>query len=105
MTVTLHVCTTCQGDQGKALHAALEGASVRVIPVKCLSACKTGCAVALTGPGRWSYVYGHMTPADATEIARGAALYAASADGIVPWRERPEIFRKRAIARLPPTEV
>ena len=31
-----------------------------------------------------------------------ARAYAATPDGIVPWRERPEIFRKRVIARVPP---
>lgn len=112
VTVTLHVCTTCRGNDptaeprlGAQLHAALQGAPVRVVPVECLSACKTGCAVALSGPGRWSYVYGHMTPDDAAQILEGAARYAASDDGLVPWRERPEIFRKRAVARLPPAEV
>ncbi|WP_045390518.1 DUF1636 domain-containing protein [Falsirhodobacter sp. alg1] len=112
MTVTLLVCTTCRGNDptedprpGTKLLAALRDAEVRTVGVECLSACKTGCAIALSGPGRWSYVYGHMTPEDAPEIARGAALYAASADGIVPWRERPEILRKRSVARLPPTEV
>ena len=39
------------------------------------------------------------------EILRGAALYAASADGVVPWRDRPEILRKRSLARIPPLEA
>jgi predicted metal-binding protein len=33
---------------------------------------------------------------------QGAAAYAATADGIVPWRERIAIFRKRSLARIPP---
>jgi predicted metal-binding protein len=61
--------------------------------------------VALTKPGGWSYVYGRMTPDDAPEILRGAALFAASADGLVPWRDRPVIFRKQSIARIPPMET
>jgi predicted metal-binding protein len=32
----------------------------------------------------------------------GAAAYAATPDGIVPWRSRPEIFRKQSLARIPP---
>ncbi|MEI4487435.1 DUF1636 domain-containing protein [Frigidibacter sp. MR17.14] len=116
MTV-LHVCTTCRGTEevpegglrpGARLHAALtEGpapAGVTVVPVECLSACNTGCAVALSAPGRWAYVYGHMTPADAPEILKGAAAYAATADGLVPWRERPVIFRKQSLARIPPIQ-
>ncbi|MFH5773018.1 DUF1636 domain-containing protein [Paracoccus sp. NGMCC 1.201697] len=115
MDVTLLVCTTCRAGQpvldgqpvaGARLHAALDGVApppgVRIIPVECLSACNSGSAIALSGPGRWSYVYGRMEIADVPEILQGAAAYAASADGIVPWRDRVAIFRKRSIARIPP---
>jgi predicted metal-binding protein len=113
MGVTLHVCITCKAGQpvpegarppGALLHDALAGggAGFAVRPVECLSACNTGCAVALSAPGRWSYVYGHMTPDDAPEILRGAALYAQAPDGLVVWRERPTIFRKQSLARIPP---
>ncbi|WP_145110985.1 DUF1636 family protein [Cereibacter sediminicola] len=114
MTVTLHVCTTCRAGQpvaegeatpGLRLHAALaadapQGITVR--PVECLSACSQGCAVALSAPGRWSYVYGRLAESDAPAILEGAAAYAGAPDGVVPWRERPEIFRKQSLARLPP---
>ena len=118
MTVTLHVCTTCkagepaEGDgpvMGARLFAALAvadaPAGVRVVAVECLSACASGAAVALSAPGRWSYVYGRMTEADAAEILRGAGLYDTTADGIVPWRDRPVIFRKQSLARIPPMEI
>ena len=109
----LSVCITCKAGQpvaegeprpGARLHAALgQGAQgLSVVAVECLSACDHGCSIALSAPGRWSYVYGRMTEADAPAILEGAAKYAASADGLVPWRERPEIFRKRALARIPP---
>lgn len=116
MAATLHVCVTCRAGEvvedgptpGARLHAALLAAAppaLRVVPVECLSACKTGCAVALSSPGAWSYVYGHLTPADAPEVLSGAAAYAASPDGVVPWRERPVIFRKQSLARIPPLEA
>lgn len=118
VTVTLHVCITCRrglpdvGDgprAGAALLGALlaEGApeGVRIQPVECLSACDNGCNIALSAPGRWSYVYGHMDPkAHVADILAGAAAYAAADDGIVPWRERPTIFRKQSLARIPPME-
>lgn len=115
MTALLHVCTTCRAGEvveddtqrpGALLHAALtemdapEG--VKVVEVACLSACSQGAAVALSQPGKWSYVYGRMTPEDAADILAGAAAYAATADGLVPWRERPVIFRKQSLARIPP---
>ena len=88
------------------LHAALTAGpapeGVRIIGVECLSACNTGCAVSLTKPGAWSYVYGRLTLDDVPAILDGAAKYAASADGIVPWRDRPTVFRKQSIARIPP---
>lgn len=116
MRATLHVCITCRGlaplpdgdspRPGALLADALadlpDGVTLR--PVECLSACDQGCAVALSGPGKWTYVYGRLTPADAPAILSGAALYAASADGIVPWRDRPQIFRKQSLARIPPQE-
>lgn len=115
MTVTLHVCITCRAGQpvlegetvpGARLHAALTAGAapegVQIVPVECLSACSNGAAVALSAPGRWTYVYGQMSDADAPDILQGAAAYAATPDGIVPWRERVQIFRKRSLARIPP---
>lgn len=92
---------------GARLAAALAlglppGVTLR--PVECLSACSQGCAVALAAPGKWSYVYGRLTPEDAADILTGAAAYAASPDGLVPWRDRPAIFRKQSLARIPPQE-
>ncbi|MBT0955854.1 DUF1636 domain-containing protein [Alphaproteobacteria bacterium KMM 3653] len=115
MTTTLHVCMTCRAGQevpedgirpGARLHDKLTelGApeGVEIVPVECLSACNNGGAVALTQPGKWSYVYGHMTEDNAEDILTGAAAYAATDNGIVPWRERPVIFRKQSLARIPP---
>lgn len=117
VTVTLHVCLTCrrgsvpEGDvrPGAKLHAALQEAGapegVVIKGVECLSACDNGCSIALSAPGRWSYVYGHMDPdSHVGDILTGAAAYAGAPDGIVPWRERPVIFRKQSLARIPPLE-
>jgi len=121
MAATLYVCTTCKageitpegadamGVAGARLFAALGGHAVpeglRIVGVECLSACSQGAAVALQGAGKWGYVYGRLTEADTPEIIAGAIAYAASPDGIVPWRERPIIFRKQSLARIPPLEA
>jgi predicted metal-binding protein len=115
MAVTLHVCITCRAGQtipdgeptpGARLRDAIVEAGVpddvNLVPVECLSACSQGCSVALSAPGRWSYVYGRLSEANAADVIAGAAAYAAAADGIVPWRARPEIFRKQSLARIPP---
>jgi predicted metal-binding protein len=114
MAATLSVCITCKAGQpvpdgaprpGAQLYDALKDAGLpglSIRPVECLCACEQGCAIALQAPGAWGYVYGRMSAADAPSILEGAARYAATPDGVVPWRERPEIFRKRALARIPP---
>jgi predicted metal-binding protein len=115
---TLHVCLTCRSEgadpdaprAGAALHAALadalaDDAALRIVGVECLSNCRRACTVALSGPGRWTYVYGDLSPLDdVAAICDGARRYVAAADGLVPWRERPERFRKGVIARVPPLE-
>lgn len=114
MTTTLYVCTTCKVGEaheddsqrpGAKLHRALQAAGapegVQIVGVACLSACKAGAAVALSEVGKWTYVYGHMSVEDVPEILAGAAAYAATEDGLVPWRDRPVIFRKQSLARIP----
>ena len=118
MAVTLHVCITCRAGQtipegeptpGARLRDAIIEAGVpegvNLVPVECLSACSQGCSVALSAPGRWSYVYGRLSDANAQDVVAGAAAYAAAPDGLVPWRSRPEIFRKQSLARIPPIAV
>ena len=116
--VELLVCTTCrimgapaEGPvrPGAILHAKLARAGVpgvTVRAVECLSNCERGCSVALRGPGRWTYVYGDIDPTQHLEaLIDGATRYAATPDGLIPWRERPEHFRKHCIARIPPLET
>ena len=117
--VTLYVCVTCRAGEdgegsprpGRRLHDALADAQrrldgspgFRIVEAECLSNCNRGCSIALTGPGRWSYIYGDLSQASVEDLLDGASRYAATADGLVPWRERPTIFRKGVIARIPPS--
>ncbi len=118
----LVVCTTCRlsGTErspetdsrsddsprdGARLSAALEELGVPHRRHQCLSACARGCAVVLRGPGRWTYVQGALDPdlhlPDRVEMIRA---YAEAPDGVVPWRQRPEVIRRNTIARIPPVE-
>jgi predicted metal-binding protein len=123
--VELLVCTTCRSalpgtlpatdrdDMARAgaqllerLHLADLPETVRLVPVECLSNCSRGCTVALRGPGRWTYIYGNLDPAlHLAPLMDGIARFAAAPDGLVPWRERPDHFRKNCIARIPPLEA
>ena len=117
MTKTsLFVCISCQRKDQKTQTDVSEGEhlynklklqnlseSVDIVAVKCLAACSNGCSIALSGKDKWSYIYGEMNPrTDVAEIIIGAEAYSQSIDGIVPWRERPVVFRKRTRARIPP---
>jgi predicted metal-binding protein len=118
IAATLHVCVTCLAGEdretvpraGRRLYDALADAQrrqdepprFRIVEAECLSNCNRGCSVALSGPGRWSYVYGDLGEASVDDLLAGASRYAATVDGLVPWRERPTIFRKGVIARIPP---
>ena len=120
----LLVCTTCcagraveeQAAQpsdrpGARLKAALAAkpwpAHITVRGVPCLANCDRGCSIALRGgAARWTYIYGNFAgTGDADLIHAGATQYAATADGLVPWRARPLHFRKNCIARIPPQEL
>ncbi len=81
-----------------------DGVTVRA--VECLSNCSQGCSVALRGgAAKWTYIYGNLHEVDhVLTLTEGALAYHATADGLVPWRERPEHFRKNCIARIPPME-
>ncbi len=120
-TATIFVCVSCRRSLGDAeesfdqpgrglvdtLQARLRGqASVTVTPVDCLAVCKRPCTVALAGAGKWTYLIGDLDPdSHAEEIVSSALSFAASENGIVPWRERPASFRKGVIARVPPISV
>jgi predicted metal-binding protein len=120
MTTRIFVCVSCRRDgdgqddaserPGLALVEAIEARlrrqgrpDVSVAAVDCLAVCKRPCTVALSGADKWTYLIGDIDPAaHADEIVAAAQRFAASDNGIVPWRERPMSFRKGVIARVPP---
>jgi predicted metal-binding protein len=108
------ICVTCRGPGGEddrpgralleAIAAGMAGrAGFTVAAVECLSVCKRPCTVALTAPGKWTYVVGDLdAAANVDDVIDMATRYGLSADGIVPWRERPVSFRRGVVARIPP---
>jgi predicted metal-binding protein len=119
-TIRILVCTQCRapgGDPdaprpGAQLHSALAmalerdealAARLKIEPVECLSVCKRPCTVGIQGADRWTYIYGDFDAEMSVEtLLAFAEQYRATSDGIVPWRERPDIIRKGVIARVPP---
>jgi predicted metal-binding protein len=116
-TTVIYVCTTCRrpddpDDQprpGAALAAATvraaENTAIQVHPMRCLANCKRGCSAVMQCAGAFSYVFGHLDPAlDADALVAGAQLLSQSADGLMPWRGRPEALKRGLIARVPPLD-
>lgn len=116
--VELLVCTACKKGRslpegfkspGQVLFDNLVVAEVphgvHIKSVGCLANCSNGCSIVLRAQGFWSYVYGNLNEIDHVEtILEGVCKYRDSDDGRVPWRERPEHFRKNCVARIPPIE-
>jgi predicted metal-binding protein len=115
----IYVCTTCRRSDdpedyprpgstlADATILAAENSGIAVEPLRCLANCKRGCTAVLrrTDPSApaWTYVFGHLDPAaDAQALVQGAKLLAGSADGLMPWRGRPDALKRGLIARVPP---
>jgi len=114
--VTIFVCITCRRAEdvgvrpGRVMYDALESRlasdpddRIALQSVECLSVCKRPCTVALAAPRKWTYVVGDLDPeANLGDVIDAAQRFAATRDGIVPWRERPLSFRKGVVSRTPP---
>lgn len=79
--------------------------------VQCMSVCSHACAIALTAPNKYTYVFGDL-PVDQTNLTdtvnsifQCADLYAEKQDGLLGWSERPPVLQKGLIARIPPISV
>jgi predicted metal-binding protein len=114
--VTVYVCVTCRGANesdghprpGALLAAATAqaaaGTGVTVRRVECLANCTRGPSAAVRCNGSWTYVFGGLDIAGGEALVEGARLLAAAADGIMPWRGRPQPLKRGLIARVPPID-
>src|SRR6266700_3917305 len=114
---TVYVCVTCQHAgttdseprPGAILAAAAtkaaEGSGVIVKPIRCLANCTRGLSAAVRCNGSWTYVFGGLDAACASALVDGARLLASAADGIMPWRGRPQSLKRGLTARVPCTIV
>jgi predicted metal-binding protein len=112
---TLYVCTTCrrggEPDEprpGELLAAATlsaaQGSGVAVTRVKCLANCNRGLSAAMRANGSWTYIFGGLDESCAAALITGTRMLADAADGILPWRGRPELLKGRLVARVPPID-
>jgi predicted metal-binding protein len=112
--ITIFVCVACKATDDPddrpgarlidALRARLiDNTDATVEAVECLAVCKRPATLAFAAPGKWTYVVGDLDGlAHVDDVIAAAFSYAASDNGIVPWKERPQCFRKGVVSRLPP---
>jgi predicted metal-binding protein len=116
-SMTIYVCITCRraGDPEEGLRPGLvlaretaraaEESGVTVRQIRCLANCNRACSAAIRRDGAWTYVFGGLEPErDAGALIEGAKLFARAADGLMPWRGRPDILKRGLIARVPPID-
>jgi predicted metal-binding protein len=125
---TVYVCITCRraGEPdaeprpgallADATARAAQGSGVAVRRVRCLANCTRGPSAAVRANGgsngnhgnhgnhSWTYIFGGLDLAAAPALIDGARLLAGAADGIMPWRGRPEPLKRGLIARVPPLD-
>ncbi|MEM7545921.1 MAG: DUF1636 domain-containing protein [Pseudomonadota bacterium] len=120
MTTVITVCDTCRQAERKELkeeascgeallgevHAAAAATDIEVRQVSCLMGCERACNIAISAPGKLTYVLGKFDPtADAAagivEYAQGHQI---SETGAVPFRQWPQAVKGHFVARIPPLD-
>ena len=111
---TVLVCVTCRtatapsagADLAQAtLIAAQNAPDIAVQHVRCLGNCSRGSSAAIRCENAWTYVFGGLDPAhDGPSLIVAARSLAQAADGIMPWRGRPDSLKRGLVARIPPLD-
>lgn len=120
---TLFVCTicasTCDTNQrrgGDQLFEQLKTLSqdwhlrteVMIQSAECFGVCNQNCAIALSAPGKNTYLLANLTidgdqlKPVASAILEYTSKYFDSPDGLVKQMQCPDVLRKKALARIPP---
>lgn len=116
--VSVHVCVTCRAGQtdaddadrpGRRLHQELARVAqdadasgwLALREVSCLASCERGCAVAVSMPGKWSYLLGHLDHGKTSDILTYLRSYRDSPSGVVMPSRRPASLKDVVLARFP----
>jgi predicted metal-binding protein len=118
---TLFVCSLCQfsetepsrdGRSGgqylieqlqKELQARNLQGTVQLTPLRCMAGCSQPCNVSLAAPDKLTFILSHLSPTDgAAAVTDFCQQYTESADGRVPYRDRPQAVRESTAFVLPP---
>ena len=79
----------------------------QIQPAKCMGVCSRECAIALSCAGKTTYLFGDL-PTDQARLAATteavlacASQYHDQPDGVLAYRDRPELFKTGLVARIP----
>lgn len=117
-TVSLHVCVTCRAGEAerdgvavpgrrlhqqfaRALRASGDGDWIELKEVTCLVSCQRGCAAAVSMPGKWSYLLGHLDVSKTDDVLTYLRIYRDSKSGAVLPSRRPASLQDAMLARFP----
>ena len=79
--------------------------NLNVRGVNCMSQCKRFCIISLTAQNSFTYIFGDIKTSN-TDYVKSllelTTIYSASRDGFLKRNERPELFQKNILGRLPP---
>jgi predicted metal-binding protein len=68
-----------------------------------MSQCKRPCTIALSAPGRFTYLFGDLDPeTHAADVLAVAVSYSNSETGFLTRPARPEVLRAGILGRIPP---
>ena len=112
--MTLHICATCpdravvRSGAGDALSTALAAIAtplgIAVAAEGCMGPCGRGVRVALTGAGRWGWLFQGLDPAtDIDAFVHFLAAWQSAPGGQVAKRDRIGL-QMRIVGRLPPSQ-
>lgn len=120
MIGTIHVCKSCQGrkvvqrgaqgdiDLLAAIAARVRempgGVAFQVVPQACFGPCGPEVRVAVTGPGRWGWLFQGLRPGvDLDAFVTFLAAWRASEEGLPAKADRVALLRK-TVGRIPPSD-
>jgi len=98
---------------GPALRAAVDAlvadlpadAGMKVAGFSCIGNCAKRVRLSVAGPGRWSWLFGELSPADAPALKAFVSVWLAAPAGLVPKNDRPPTLRPKILGRVPPAGV
>lgn len=121
MTTTLFVCALCRFSAQERSRDGVSGgqylitqlreelaarnlqSAVQIEPLRCMAGCHQPCNVSLAAPGKLTYILSGVAPDQAAAtVSDFCQQYTDSADGRVPYRDRPATIRATTAFVLPP---